>query len=224
MQKRRGCFITLEGLDGAGKSTHVQWLVDEIRGRGVSVLATREPGGTALGEALRAIMLERPMHLRTETLLMFAARCEHIEQVIEPALARGDWVVCDRYTDATYAYQGGGRELGAEPIRVLEQWVHPGLQPDRTWLFDVPLEVARGRLAGMREPDRFERENGAFFERTRKAYHERARQCPQRIRIVDSTRPIEAVRSGLADDLNDLLQAWQDPGRPPSSGGGTSHE
>jgi dTMP kinase len=224
MQNRRGCFITLEGLDGAGKSTHVQWLVDEIRGRGLPVVATREPGGTALGEALRAIMLEQSMHLKTETLLMFAARCEHIEQVIEPALARGDWVVCDRYTDASYAYQGGGRGLGAQPIRALEQWVHPGLQPDRTWLFDVPLEVARGRLAGMREPDRFERENGAFFERTRQAYHERARQCPQRIRIIDSTRPIEAVRRGLAADLQGLLQAWQAPGRASPPGGGNAHE
>ncbi|OWT65467.1 dTMP kinase [Candidimonas nitroreducens] len=210
MQNRRGCFITLEGLDGAGKSTHVQWLVDAIRGQGLPVVATREPGGTALGEALRAMMLEQPMHLKTETLLMFAARCEHIEQVIEPALARGDWVVCDRYTDASYAYQGGGRGLGAEPIRVLEQWVHPHLQPDRTWLFDVPLEVARGRRAGAREPDRFERENGAFFERTRQAYHERGRECPQRIHIIDSTRSIEMVRRELAEDLQALLRDWRE--------------
>lgn len=209
MQNRRGCFITLEGLDGAGKSTHVQWLVDEIRRHGLPVVPTREPGGTGLGEALRAMMLNQPMHLKTETLLMFAARCEHLQQVIEPALAQGSWVVCDRFTDASYAYQGGGRELGAGLVRTLEQWVHPGLQPDRTWLFDVPLEVARRRLEGMRQPDRFEQENGAFFERTRQAYHERARECPQRIRIIDSTRPIEDVRRELAGQLQALIRAHE---------------
>ncbi|TCT10079.1 dTMP kinase [Paralcaligenes ureilyticus] len=217
MQNRRGCFITLEGLDGAGKSTHVRWLIDEIRRRGISVIATREPGGTPLGEQLRQMVLSEPMHLKTETLLMFAARCEHLQNVIEPALAAGRWVVCDRFTDASYAYQGGGRELGGAMIETLEQWVHPGLQPDRTWLFDVPLAVARERLAHTRELDRFEQEGSAFFERTRQAYHERARQQPGRLHIVDSTRPIDVVRADLAQQLGALIQAYGVV--PPSSGG-----
>lgn len=153
----RGRFITLEGVDGAGKSTHTAWIAEFLRGQGLEVVSTREPGGTPLGEKLRALVLTDPMGLDTETLLMFAARCEHLHQVIEPALARGAWVVCDRYTDATYAYQGGGRGLGAERVAALETWMQAG-RPDRTWLFDVPLAVARARLADAREPDRFERE------------------------------------------------------------------
>jgi len=207
---KRGCFITLEGLDGAGKSTHVQWLVDKLVESGVDVLCTREPGGTAMGEQLRQMVLSQPMHLKTETLLMFAARCEHIETVIRPALDAGQWVVCDRFTDATYAYQGGGRELGASAVGVLEQWVHHDLQPDRTWLFDVPLDVARERLARSRELDRFEQEGDAFFERTRRAYHARVRQCPERMRIVDSTRPIEVVRDDLAQQLDRLVRDWKE--------------
>ncbi|HWK62977.1 MAG TPA: dTMP kinase [Eoetvoesiella sp.] len=209
MQGRRGCFITLEGLDGAGKSTHVQWLVEHIQSQGIPVLCTREPGGTALGEQLRQMVLSQPMHLKTETLLMFAARCEHIQTVIQPALRTGKWVVCDRFTDASYAYQGGGRELGAEAIAALEQWVHPDLQPDRTWLFDVPLDVARERLARSRDLDRFEKEGDAFFERTRRAYHERAQQCPGRLRVVDSTRPMEAVRAELRGQAQELIAAWR---------------
>ncbi len=209
MQGRRGCFITLEGLDGAGKSTHVRWLVEQLQRHGLAVLSTREPGGTALGEQLRQCVLSQSMHLKTETLLMFAGRCEHIETVIKPALLDGTWVVCDRFTDATYAYQGGGRELGGQRIAALEQWVHADLQPDRTWLFDVPLEVARERLSRTRELDRFEQEGDAFFERTRSAYHERARQYPERLRIVDSTRPIEEVRRDLAGQIDDLVQRHQ---------------
>ncbi|MGE8688453.1 MAG: dTMP kinase [Achromobacter sp.] len=200
----RGRFITLEGVDGAGKSTHTVWIADFLRARGLDVVSTREPGGTPLGEKLRALLLTDPMGLDTETLLMFAARCEHLRQVIEPALARGAWVVCDRYTDASYAYQGGGRGLGAERVAVLEDWMQAG-QPDRTWLFDVPLEVARARLADAREPDRFEREGAAFFERTRAAYHARAAANPDRIRIVDSTRSIAEVRAGLEAGLRELL-------------------
>lgn len=200
----RGRFITLEGVDGAGKSTHTVWIADFLRAQGLDVVSTREPGGTPLGEKLRALLLTDPMGLDTETLLMFAARCEHLRQVIEPALARGAWVVCDRYTDASYAYQGGGRGLGAERVAVLEDWMQAG-QPDRTWLFDVPLEVARARLADAREPDRFEREGAAFFERTRAAYHARAAANPDRIRIVDSTRSIAEVRAGLEAGLRELL-------------------
>jgi len=212
MQSQRGCFITLEGLDGAGKSTHVQWLVEHISAQGIAVVCTREPGGTELGEQLRQMVLSQPMHLKTETLLMFAARCEHIATVIEPALQAGHWVVCDRFTDASYAYQGGGRELGSAAIASLEQWVHPGLQPDRTWLFDVPLSVARERLARSRDLDRFEKEGDAFFERTRKAYHQRAAQCPQRLRIVDSTLPIESVRATMREQTQQLIDAWKNAG------------
>jgi len=203
----RGRFITLEGVDGAGKSTHAAWLADTLRAMGHAVVATREPGGTPLGEALRGLVLSESMTLDTETLLMFAARCEHLAQVIEPALARGDWVVCDRYTDATYAYQGGGRQLGADRVAVLEQWMRPALQPDRTWLFDVPLELARARLADARQPDRFEREGAAFFERTRAAYHARAAAHPDRIRMVDSSRPVEQVRAQLLAELQALTEA-----------------
>ncbi|MBD9379866.1 dTMP kinase [Achromobacter sp. ACM02] len=200
----RGRFITLEGVDGAGKSTHTVWIADFLRAQGLDVVSTREPGGTPLGEKLRALLLTDPMGLDTETLLMFAARCEHLNQVIEPALARGAWVVCDRYTDATYAYQGGGRGLGAARVAALEAWMQAG-QPDRTWLFDVPLEVARARLADAREPDRFEREGAAFFERTREAYHARAEADPKRIRIVDSTQSIAQIRTGLEAGLRELL-------------------
>ncbi|KAA0911021.1 dTMP kinase [Pusillimonas sp. ANT_WB101] len=201
----RGCFISLEGLDGAGKSTHVPWLVDQLKARGLPVLCTREPGGTPLGEQLRQILLETSMHLKTETLLMFAARCEHVNSVILPALEAGQWVVCDRFTDASYAYQGGGRQLGKSAVHVLEQWAIPGIQPDRTWLFDVPLEVARERLARSRQLDRFEQEGEAFFERTRQAYHQRVQQQPHRFHLVDSTLPIEVVRSRLAAEIDALV-------------------
>ncbi|CAM3701158.1 dTMP kinase [Bordetella tumulicola] len=203
----RGCFLTLEGVDGAGKSTHAAWIADTLRALGHTVVATREPGGTPLGEKLRGLVLSESMTLDTETLLMFAARCEHVAQVIEPALARGDWVVCDRYTDATYAYQGGGRQLGMERVAVLEQWMQPSLRPDCTWLFDVPLELARARLADARQPDRFEREEAAFFERTRSAYHARAAAQPERFRIVDSSQPMEQVRTQLQAQLQAVVQA-----------------
>ncbi|MCD0506025.1 dTMP kinase [Bordetella petrii] len=203
----RGRFITLEGVDGAGKSTHAGWIADTLRAMGHTVVATREPGGTPLGETLRGLVLSESMTLDTETLLMFAARSEHLAQVIEPALARGDWVVCDRYTDATYAYQGGGRQLGADRVAVLEQWMQPALQPDRTWLFDVPLELARARLADARQPDRFEREEAAFFERTRAAYHARAAAQPGRIHIVDSSQPMEQVRAQLYAELQAMARS-----------------
>ncbi|MGN6581354.1 MAG: dTMP kinase [Bordetella sp.] len=201
---KRGCFITLEGVDGAGKSTHAGWLVEAIRAAGYTVLATREPGGTPIGEKLRELVLHEPMRLETETLIMFAARCEHLRTVIEPALARGEWVVCDRFTDATYAYQGGGRELGAAPVAALETWIGAP-QPDRTWLFDVPIEVARARLAASRDLDRFEREQGAFFERVRAAYHARAQKHAGRVRVIDGSQSLTAVRARLEADLNELL-------------------
>ncbi|WP_434547602.1 dTMP kinase [Paracandidimonas soli] len=208
-QISRGRFITLEGVDGAGKSTHLQWLEEQLAATGARVLSTREPGGTALGETLRELLLTRPMTLETETLLMFAARCEHLRTVIEPALADGIWVVCDRFTDASYAYQGGGRELGAQRIAVLEDWVHPDLQPDCTFLFDVPLEVARQRLENGRNLDRFEQENADFFQRTRAAYHARAQQHPGRFHIIDSTRSIAQIREQIAGILAQLRPGKQ---------------
>ena len=207
MTMKRGLFLTLEGVDGAGKSTHVQWLVDTLVGLGQPVLCTREPGGTPIGEKLRTLLLHDAMTLECETLLMFAARAEHVRAVIEPALAAGTWVVCDRFTDATFAYQGGGRELGIERIEALERWVHPGLQPDITWLFDVPLEVARERLNRTRDKDRFEQEADAFFLRTRQVYLERAAQQARRFRVVDSTQPIDSIRAQLHRELVRLVNS-----------------
>lgn len=196
----RGRFITLEGLDGAGKSTHLVWLVDALRARGITVVQTREPGGTPLGEKLRVLLLADPMHLETEALLMFAARREHIAEVIEPALARGDWVVCDRFTDASFAYQGGGRGLAREKLAILEEWVQSGLQPDLTLMFDVPTEVARNRVHGMgRDLDRFEQEKAEFFERVRNEYLARAAASKTRIRVVDASRSVEDIHSSLEE-------------------------
>ncbi|QQX85860.1 dTMP kinase [Cupriavidus necator] len=195
----RGKFITFEGIDGAGKSTHIDWVADRLRARSdiAGVVTTREPGGTSLGEDLRQILLHRKMHLETEALLMFAARREHIAEVIAPALERGKWVISDRFTDATFAYQGGGRGLATERLEVLEDWVQGGLQPDLTLLFDVPLETASERLAGARAPDRFESESRAFFQRTREEYLRRAAQSPQRFRVIDATRSIADIRDEL---------------------------
>jgi dTMP kinase len=196
----RGIFITLEGLDGAGKSTQLEWLVANLRGRGRTVVQTREPGGTPLGEKLRGLLLSEPMHLETEALLMFAARQEHIATVIEPALARGDWVVCDRFTDASFAYQGGGRGLATSKLAALEAWVQDGLQPDLTLYFDVPTALARQRVLGMnRELDRFEREQEAFFERVRNAYLARAAESAGRVRVVDAAKPINEINKELEE-------------------------
>lgn len=194
----KGKFITLEGLDGAGKSTHLTWLVDSLRAAGKTVVQTREPGGTALGEKLRALLLAEPMHLETEALLMFAARREHLAQVIVPALERGDWVVCDRFTDASFAYQGGGRGLEGTKLAILESWVQAGLQPDLTLLFDLPTETALGRIQQMgRALDRFELEKQEFFERVRKAYLDRAQADTKRIRVIDSSQPLPIIKKEL---------------------------
>lgn len=192
-----GKFITFEGIDGAGKSTHVGSVAAQLRASGKTVVTTREPGGTPLGEKLRELLLQEPMHLETEALLMFASRREHIAQVIAPALARGEWVISDRFTDASFAYQGGGRKLSLEKLAVLEQWVHPDLQPDLTLLFDVPLEVARQRLDAHRTLDKFEKEKQDFFAATRAAYLQRAAQFPARIRVIDSTQSIAAVNAEI---------------------------
>lgn len=203
----RGTFITFEGIDGAGKSTHIDWVAEQVRARlpaGARVITTREPGGTDLGEALRELLLHRTMHLETEALLMFAARREHIAQVIEPALARGDWVISDRFTDASFAYQGGGRGLAQERLETLERWVQGDLQPDLTLLFDVPLQVASARLAAARSPDKFEAESGAFFERTRAEYLRRAAESPHRFRVIDSTQPIAEIQVQLKEIVASL--------------------
>lgn len=196
----KGQFITFEGIDGAGKSSHVEWLADWLRARGKTVILTREPGGTPLGEKLRALLLNEPMHLETETLLMFAARREHLAQVIEPALERGEWVICDRFTDASWAYQGGGRGLDRAKLADLEQWTHSHLQPKLTLLFDLPLEVARERIAlAERQLDRFEQERADFHERVRRAYLERAAQHPVRIKIIDAGQSREEIRKILEE-------------------------
>lgn len=195
----RGKFITLEGVDGAGKSTHIPYILSLLESRGLEVISTREPGGTPLGERLREILLQQPMHPQTETMLMFAARHEHIVQVIEPALARGAWVLSDRFTDASFAYQCGGRGVAKEKVSILEQWVQGALQPDLTLLFDVPVEVSTQRLAGARDPDKFERENADFFNRIRDTYLARAKADPVRFRIINANRLIEETRDSIEE-------------------------
>lgn len=192
-----GKFITFEGIDGAGKSTHLSFVAELLREQKKTVVVTREPGGTSLGEQLREILLHEKMHLETEALLMFAARREHIAQVIAPALERGDWVISDRFTDATFAYQGGGRKLARAKLEALEQWVHPHLQPDLTLLFDVPLEVARARLDATRTLDKFEQEKADFFAATRAEYLRRASEFPRRFHVIDSTQAIATIQEQL---------------------------
>jgi len=207
--KATGKFITFEGIDGAGKSTHIAYVAERLRQalspRGVEVITSREPGGTPLGETLREVLLQQKMHLETEALLMFAVRREHIAQVIAPALERGDWVISDRFTDASFAYQGGGRHLSLDKLNALEQWVHPDLQPDLTLLFDVPLAVARARLDATRELDKFEQEKADFFADTRNEYLRRAAEFPQRFRIIDSTQSIATIRDELDGIIDALL-------------------
>ena len=201
----RGRFITLEGVDGAGKSTQVAWLAERLRQAGKDVVLTREPGGTPLGERLRELILNESMHLETEALLVFAARREHLAQVILPALAAGRWVVSDRFTDATYAYQGGGRGLGEGRIAILERWVQASLQPDLTLVFDVPIEVARQRLEGSAAAlDRFEREQGPFFQRVRNAYLSRAAASAGRMMVIDSNRPPDLIKNELEEIVKRL--------------------
>lgn len=190
-------FITLEGIDGAGKSTHLPWLADKLRARGVEVVVTREPGGTPLGEKLRELLLAEPMHVETEALLMFAARREHLDRVILPALGRGAYVVSDRFTDASFAYQCGGRGIAESRLRILEDWVQDGLQPDLTLLFDVEVAVAGRRLAANVSLDRFEQEQQDFFERVRAMYLQRAEQFPTRFRIVRGDRSLDQIRADL---------------------------
>lgn len=189
-----GKFITFEGLDGAGKSSHIATVVRLLERQGKTVVSTREPGGTPIGEKLRALLLGEDMDLETETLLMFAARREHLAKLIRPALERGEWIVCDRFSDATFAYQGGGRGVSTARIEQLEQWVHGDLQPDLTLLFDLPYAVARERIGTSRELDRFEQEKADFHERVRDAYRLRAKNFPQRIQVIDARGTLESIK------------------------------
>ncbi len=192
-------FITLEGMDGAGKSTHIPSIIEMLKARGREVVSTREPGGTPLGERLRELLLHEAMHAETETLLMFAARREHIANVIAPALERGAYVLSDRFTDATFAYQSGAKGVSANKVEMLEQWVQEDLQPDITLLFDVPVEVSIARLAGARSPDKFERESADFFTRIRNAYLDRASKNPQRFRVIDGSKSLEEVAKAVKE-------------------------
>ena len=199
-------FITFEGVDGAGKSTHLSWFAETLRGQGLDVLLTREPGGTPLGERLREILLNESMHAETEALLMFAARREHIEQVIRPALAQGTWVISDRFSDASFAYQGGGRGLDTGKLEQLEQWTHGGFQPDLTLLFDIPVEIARQRLSNNQSLDRFEQEQAEFFEKVRKAYLDRYAKSPQRFALIDAAQSLDQVKASLEKIIQAAMQ------------------
>jgi dTMP kinase len=200
-----GRFITVEGIDGAGKSSHIEWLREYLTAAGHAVVVTREPGGTPLGESLRTLLLNEPMSPETEMMLMFAARAEHLSSVIRPALEMGAWVISDRFSDATYAYQVGGRGVPEQKFTALESWVQEGLQPDRTLLFDVSVATAQARLHDTRILDRFEREASDFHQRVRDAYHQRATQYPERIRLVASDVPMDDVRAQILIALSDLL-------------------
>ncbi len=202
MSKAR--FITFEGVDGAGKSTGLEWFANALRERGVDLLVTREPGGTPLGEKLRELVLHESMHAETEAMLMFASRREHVEQVIRPALQRGTWVISDRFSDASFAYQGGGRGVPVAKLEQLEQWTHGDLQPDLTLLFDIPIEVARERLSNNASLDKFEREKGEFFDKVRQAYLARVARTPQRYAVIRAEKSLNEVQQQLADILAEL--------------------
>ncbi|CAE6910757.1 dTMP kinase [Ectopseudomonas khazarica] len=205
-----GLFITLEGPEGAGKSTNREYLAERLREQGVDVLLTREPGGTPLAERIRELLLapsDEPMAADTELLLVFAARAQHLQQVIRPALARGSVVLCDRFTDATYAYQGGGRGLSTARIAQLEQFVQGELRPDLTLIFDLPVEVGLARAAARGRLDRFEQEQRSFFESVRHAYLARAEQSPQRYRVLDAGKSLAQVQADIDALLPSLLEA-----------------
>lgn len=206
-----GKFISIEGIEGAGKSTQISFIQAFLENQGINVVVTREPGGTALGEQIRELLLtprDEGMSDDAELLLMFAARAEHIHQVIKPALARGDWVLCDRYVDATFAYQGGGRGIDRERIQLIADWTLKGLQTDLTFLFDLPVEVGQSRVVKRQQKkDRFEQEKAAFFQKIRDCYLARAEQEPERIKIIDASRDIEAIQAQLSVILTETLSS-----------------
>ena len=207
MTSQTGCFITLEGIDGAGKSTHLGFIRDWLAAHDIAAEFTREPGGTPLGEQIRALLLavDTEVSLDAETLLMFASRQQLLSSLIRPALQAGRWVVSDRFTDSTFAFQGGGRGVPTERIAILENWVQQGLQPDLTLLFDVPLAVASQRMAGSRQLDRFEQEKADFHQRVRDAYLQRA-ASDTRFRVLDATRSIAQLQQDIAAHLAALLE------------------
>lgn len=204
---KQGKFITLEGIDGAGKSTQLAWIVELLQRNGLQAVVTREPGGTPLGEQLRALLLDKTitMHPETEALLMFAARREHLDKVILPALAQGRWVVSDRFTDASFAYQSGGRGLDSGKLAILEQWVQGTLQPNLTLYFDVPVEVGQQRVSQTKSVDRFEKEQADFFQRVRAAYLDRVEQFPERIKRIDSSQSLAEVKAAVERTLQCVL-------------------
>lgn len=205
----KALFITLEGSEGVGKSTNLAFIQDYLRQNSIDLLVTREPGGTRLGERLRELLLDlrqQAMADDTELLLMFAARAQHIHERIQPALQQGQWVLSDRFTDASFAYQGGGRGLSMERIGELEHWVQGTFRPDVTFLLDVSVEIGMQRVAGRGETDRFEREQLDFFRRVRDTYLQRAQAEPQRFRVIDASCPLEGVQTQLREHLDVLLQ------------------
>lgn len=215
---KRGRFITLEGGEGVGKSTNVGFVAECLEAEGLEVVRTREPGGTARGEAIRALLLDpapqEPLHVDAELLLMFAARAQHLAEKILPALARGAWVVCDRFTDATFAYQGGGRGIAKERIAVLEDFVQQGLSPDLTLLLDMPKEAAKQRLESRlrdrhEQRDRFEQEQAGFFQAVRDGYLARAEEAPERFAVIDAQHALDKVQSQIRQVLLTKVAAWR---------------
>ena len=210
MSSTRGLFITIEGGEGVGKSTNIDFIAQRLKQQGMPFILTREPGGTPLAEDIRQLLLaprDETVAENTELLLMFAARAQHIAEVIEPALARGEWVVCDRFTDATFAYQGGGRGIAMSKIADLEQWVQGDLRPDFTVLFDADVEVGMSRASQRGALDRFEQEKKDFFDNVRKAYLGLAEQHPNRYRVVDAGQPLEQVQASLAIVIDEMIAA-----------------
>ena len=203
----RGKFITIDGVEGAGKSTQITFICDYLKAKGVNVILTREPGGTDVGEKIRTLLLSNStgkMHADTELMLMFAARNEHIQNKIMPALKQGDWVLSDRFTDASYAYQGGGRGLDVERIAQLEQWVLQDFIPDMTLLLDVPVEIGMSRVESRGKKDRIELETTDFFNRVRQAYIDRSEQFPERIKLIDSSQTVEHTKQQIKVVLDSL--------------------
>lgn len=205
-----GRFVTIEGVEGAGKSSVLDGVCQRLESLGIGVVRTREPGGTPVGEAIRDVLLDPAqtgMDEHCELLLMFAARAQHLDEVIRPALERGDWVVCDRFTDATYAYQGGGREMNEDAIAWLENWVQGSLRPDLTLFLDVPVNVGLERAGNRSDPDRFEGERAVFFERVRNRYLQQARAEPERFHVVDATQPLETVLAEVTAAVGQFVKA-----------------
>ena len=204
----RGKFITIEGTEGVGKTTNMAYVQQQLEAAGINVIVTREPGGTGIGEKIRELLLDarnNDLLDDTELLMMFAARAQHIQQVIEPALKTGQWVLCDRFTDATYAYQGGGRGIDTDRIAMLETWVQGALRPDLVLLLDVPVKTGLSRASERSAPDRFEQEQQSFFERVRQAYLDRADNDPQHYRIIDASQTLDAVQAQIKQAMQDLL-------------------